>query len=425
MHVAQGVSRSVSRPVRNMLRASLVPAVVLSVTATVSAEMSSWTQGGADAGRSGYVGGSLTLDPLDIEPAWTVELGFSQSGTGSWSARAVATDGAQVYRVALSGYAPGGDYHVMALDIDTGQENWDTIIKGSAFKGVGEPVIAQGKVWVNHAGHSANQAELDKPQLYSLNTVNGQVESRTTYSAQHGESDRPTTDGTLLVAQAGYYGGMSAFRADDGGTLWNVSGSQSVSPAAALTDQYFFAYDEGVYSRTTGAFIKDVTDPDGYSLRNPTVNREGGLFYRTPNGVSAFDSVTLGHRWNLDLGESIRAMAVGDGKVVVFTPNWVRVLDDSTGAEIQNYFSASEIVYGEIALTDSHVFLQDIGHTIAVDLETGDESWRVDDRGEMALGDGYLFLSNHAGIRAYAVPEPGSLLALVGLGTPIFLHRRK
>lgn len=390
------------------------------VAGSASASISGWTQRGGDAGHSGYVGGAI--DPSKITHAWTATFNTPPGGTAIWGMSAVATDGENVYRTARNGPQRGIDFQIVAFDLHTGLEKWAIPLTSDASEGIGEPTLTNGKVWVNRAGHSSNTGKGMGPILYALDSTDGQVLSATGYSAQWGENDRPVTDGSIVVAEAGYYGGMSAYDASDGSVVWHKSSNASSNPYPTLTDDYIFARGNKVYSRDSGNSIAAITHATLRNLSSPTLSPDGPLIYTAYEGFVVYDPKTLGFLWEMTLESRPVAVAAGNGRIVVATEHWVRSYDATTGALQTTYQSVYELRYNEIVLTDSHVFLQRSIGTLALDLDTGLEAWHTLDRGKMAAANGYLLLSDHEGVRAYTLPEPAAL-AIFGLGVLTVLRR--
>lgn len=382
-----------------------------------------WTQRGSDSGHTSYL--EIGVDPVSFVQAWNKPLTYTNSGTGSWSEEAVASDGVRVYRTALEGYAPTGTYHVIAYDLATGSEVWHRTFIGNAFEGVGEPSVAGGVVYVNRAGHSgiSGGTSSDLPVLYGLDAATGATLVARNYEAQWGSNERPAIDGNQLVAEDGYYGGMSSFSTPSLGKQWTRPGHQLEKPFAAFDDQYVYAYGEEVFSRTTGASLPSLTHPWQYaSLTDPMVSAssrvlldvsgsEGGV---TRNGVAAYDGDTHQLLWTATTPTYVGAKAVGNGIVAATAGQQLLLFRESDGALLRTWNAPSSLL-GEIVLTQSHVFVQSISSGVArvhaIDLSSGQEVWTFENRNspsgtyamEMAMAGDKLLLSNHDFVRAFSL----------------------
>lgn len=381
-----------------------------------------WTQRGGDAGHTAYV--DLSFDPATLSESWFAALGYPQSGTGSWSERAVAIDEAHVYRTALEGYAPSGTYHVIAYDVQTGDEVWHRTFRGNAFEGVGEPSVAGGIVYVNRAGHSSGGTDADLPRIYGLDAGTGATLLERRYSAQWGSNERPVIDNNQLIVEDGYYGGISAYTASTLSRQWFVGRSAAYNPPfAALDENYAYAFGNEVYRRSDGTRLPSIVHPTFTTVVDPMVSDSGRVFFdasgyvdgATRFGVSAFDGSTHQHLWTTTTPFGVGAKAAGNGVVAVTSGRDLLILNETDGSELQRW-QAPFNLGTEIVLTPSHAFVQSsssgLARVHAVDITTGEEVWSFEHRVssgsavmEMAFGSGHLVLSHHLFVRAFGFPD--------------------
>ncbi|WP_068415428.1 Ig-like domain-containing protein [Planctomyces sp. SH-PL62] len=407
--------------------ASLVTAVdtLTVIGARAAAPSAVWTQRGGDAGHTSYV--DARIDASGIELAWSRPLTYDANGSWAQSGnRAVAIDEMHVYRTDLDGYWASGDYHIIAYDLKTGAEVWNQILVGNGP--VSAPSVVDGKVYVNRSGHSgiSGGTEDDQPWLYVLDARTGAIIRRQTYSAQWGSDERPAIEGDQLVAYDGYYGGFSAWTTSTLARRWNNPGPQLENPMAAFDSQYIYAYDNRVYSRSTGAQVGNVAAPAGMSwIGSPVVSDAGRLLfdvrdsehYATRFGVSSYDAQTRTPLWTVLLPAAPTGKAVGDGVVAVVAGTQLILLDETTGDRIGGW-DAPEALNPEIVLTRSHAFVQtstdSYSRVYAINLATGRAEWSYENRNrgesgatfmEMAFGGGRLLLSHDAFVTAFAAPE--------------------
>ena len=207
--------------------------------------------------------------------------------SGSWAQegnRAVAIDENRVYRTELNGYWANGDYHVMAYDLQTGQLLWNRIIVGNGP--VSAPSVGNGLIYVNRSGHSgiSGGTSSDLPFLHAIDPATGATVLQVAYSAQWNTDERPAIDGNQLVSWNGYYGGMGSWNAATLTEEWRSGGSIYEGPKAAFDSQFIYAYDDLVYNRTTGTFVRELTGPAGYAwLDDPIVSPTGRVFFDAQN----------------------------------------------------------------------------------------------------------------------------------------------
>lgn len=403
-----------------------------------------WTQRGGDAGHSSYV--DVSFDPAALTEVWSQPLGYSQSGTGSWSERAVAIDEARVYRTALEGYAPSGTYHVIAYDLQSGSEEWHRTFVGNAFEGVGEPSVAGGIVYVNRAGHSgiSGGTNADLPRIYGLDAATGNTVLERTYAAQWGSNERPVIAAGRLVVEDGYYGGISSYQASSLTRQWFVGrGAAYDPPFAALDDQYAYAFNTEVYRLTDGVRLPNIVHPAPYSsVSDPMVSSSGRVLFDVSYseagtaryGVAAYDGDTHALLWTANTPEFVRAKAVGNGLVAAAAGQDLFLFSEADGSLVGSWH-APAILSGEIVLTRSHVFVQSYGSSLAtvhaVDLDTRQQVWSYQNNVfggaimEMAFGGDRLLLSHHLFVRAFGIesvngePTARNLSASTAEDTPL------
>lgn len=380
-----------------------------------------WTQRGADAGHTGYI--DINVNPSAIQERWTAPLNYASSGTGSWAERGVAIDESRVYRTDLEGYAFNGTYHVIAYNLSDGSVAWNKSIIGNAFEGVSEPSVANGIVYVNRSGHSGNSGgtSADYPYLYGLNATTGATELQRSYAAQWGSNERPVIRDNLLVAWDGYYGGVSAWTANNLARQWNKPGSIYDEPLAAIDDQYVYAYGNMVYNRATGAQLANITHYTGLNLSDPTVSASGRLLFKVSgyinnvyySGIAAYDGDTHQNLWTTYTNGFPGIKAVGNGVVAVTAGSRLYFLNEETGVEMRSWYGPATLQY-ELALTRTHAFVQTLSGGVAtvhaINIQTGQEDWKFQntitgEQGnpymEIAVGSGHLVLSHDAFVRTF------------------------
>jgi len=381
-----------------------------------------WTQRGGEAGHDSYQ--PVTFDASVLSLIWDQPLNYTQTGTGSWSERAVAIDATHVYRTDLEGYAFNGTYHVFAYDLETGAQDWHRTFQGNSFEGVGEPSVANGIVYINLAGHSgiSGGTDADLPRIYGLDALTGNTILEQRYAAQWGSNERPVIMDNQLVVEDGYYGGISAYTASTLTKQWFVGrGAAYDPPFAALDDQYAYAFNNEVYRRSNGLKLANITHPDGYSATSPMVSSSGLVFYQgsgyingaTRYAVYAVDGNTHTVQWTFNTPVTSGAKAVGNGIVAVTAGNTLYLLNESDGSLIRTWQAPSTLT-GEIVLTQNQVFVQSVlsstAKVHAIDLATGLEVWNYQNQVsgssavmEMAWGGDHLLLSARNFVRAFKV----------------------
>lgn len=393
--------------------------LVLSVTETFA----EWQMFRGNAGRTAYV--NMPMNSTAPIAAWHLPLSFPQSGTGSWREHGVTTDGQRAFITALEGYAPVGNYHVIAVNLDDGTEAWRQTIAGRAFEGVSSPSYMNGTVYINRAGHSgiSGGSTADFPMLIGINNVTGTIKWQTPYSAQWGENFRPIPTGNQVFAAGGYYGGFYGYDAKSGAQQWFNSATTWGPPndGVAVTAEHVLI-DNRVYDRHNGAAAGSFNHPTGLSMSTPVVSGTQ-IFFRTTAGLAAFDSTTRLRQWESPFPSTIRATAVNPDLVVVAAGNSLSLLDCDTGDFIRNWVAPTSLS-SEIILTDTHAIVVAGTRTFGINLASGQADWSVMDSGEIAVSGDLLLVSSSNQVNAYRVPEPASALFALTIGTMSLLRLR-
>ena len=328
-----------------------------------------------------------------------------------WNQQAIAVHGDRVFRTDRDSASNG--HLLFALDIQTGAELWQKPFTYRAPEGVGAPSVYGTMVYVSRAGHSGNSAGPyeDLPKLYGLDVATGGEVFVETYSAQWGSNERPTIDGNQLVTESGYFGGMSSYDPTAGTKQWSVYKTNANDrPNAAMDDQYVYAFDDEVYDRSTGDFICNLTHPDGWSLDGPIVSSSGTVVLKSSRGAAAFDATTHALLWDFATPSSVVRTAIGNGLVALTAGSHLYLIDQETGTELLDWDAGANLVYRDLVLTRSHVFVQTTSQVIAVDLARGQSSWTYPAAGELAYSDGHLFLSTPDAVIAFVPVARGGAI---------------
>jgi hypothetical protein len=379
-----------------------------------------WEQGGGNAGHSGYV--NTAFDPGELDLVWNQPQPLGDLGSFNWNEIGVAVDRLRVYRThRVQNGESFAAYTLTAYDLQFGHQLWQRTLAGAAHAGVGEPSLGgTGMVYVNRAGHSGNSGESldDWPRLLGINSHSGDIWLEQTYSSQWGSSERPVIADGQVVAESGYYGGMSAFTANTLTREWFVENGALESPRPALDDEYVYAFNNHVYRRATGERLTDVAHASFQYEHEPIVSDSGKVLYSLWDSypypqafaIVAFDGNTHAELWTTPIGDRIQGKAVGNGIVAVTAGRDLILLDESTGALIRSWHAPNALT-SEIALSRSHAFVQStngFSATVhAVDLATGQDVWSFSHSAhppyvKLALIDQVLVLSGTTFVRTYS-----------------------
>jgi hypothetical protein len=114
-------------------------------------------------------------------------------------------------------------------------------------------------------------------------------------------------------------------------------------------------------------------------------------------------------------------MAAGNGRLAVKHADGISFYDITSGVNYKN-LAVPTVNTNEIILTQTHLFVH-IGNALigdeihAINVVTGESEWRFPAvyNDSIALGDGYLFVSDEIGVTAISliVPEPTTVMLAV------------
>jgi hypothetical protein len=374
-----------------------------------------WTQAGADAGHSAYV--DLSPVPGQITTAWNVTTLPSVPG--------VAVDQDHVFRtVILTSGGLSQRYEIQAHRILDGSLTWKTELIGYSIQAPSVASVFNGKVFVNVPGHSQSGVGRE-PKLYELDAATGAIVAVQTYGAQFGSNDRPVIQNNLVIAEAGYYGGVTGYRASTLEPLWNNGGSQTIPPKATITGTTIVAYGNRLYAKSDGS--PNGTQPDVQSgkLTDAIYSPSGIVFFQgigtssatKPAFVTAIDDVTRTTLWTANF-DNVRSKAVGNGIVAVASNDKVTLLSETNGTDIRSWNAPAPLI-GEIAITNTHVFVQTFQgiHTgtatvHAVNIATGLSEWSYSNTNNsefpsmsIAIGSGRLVLSTRTKVATFTLGD--------------------
>lgn len=394
-----------------------------STSAQAATSDKDWSQHAGNAGHTRYV--NMGVSPDAIKELWSVPISYAHSTGHAWDEWDVAIDESHVYRTALEGYPPSGNFHILALDLDHGTQQWKKTLTGRAHAGVRAPSASDGIVYVNRAGHSgiSGGSSADNPKLYGFNADTGQQLFVTNYSDQWGSYDRPNIRGDTVIMEGGYYGGTYAYEATSGAVRWFDS-----SIGAHLLTQGGFYSNEGLSSYANASKIRDVAHPSISSITLVLANTEANLLLtKSIDTLSAFNDTSGVWEWDYTLASGLSTFAATPDRIVAAGNTRLEVIDRQTGNLLVDWEGSASLRYDQLAVTNTHAFVQDTrGLVSAVNLETGETDWfKSAPIGTLAVGHGLLVLSSRYEVRAYGlIPEPSSLILLGIAGLALILRRQ-
>jgi outer membrane protein assembly factor BamB len=405
------------------------------------AHASDWSQAQANAQHTGYVPGRY--DPASFRFLWHVD---APDFTGAPPDRQVAIDDQNVYNTVLEGHFGSGTYHVLALDRATGTETWRHSIPGLT-QPVSAPSVMDNLVYVHDFGHSGSSGGSDPanhPALVGIRTLDGSTQFRRTHAGQFLAGSRPTPSQGQVFAAGGFFGGLDAYNATTGASLWFRALNQQYGWIPAADETHVYVYmgygasgpgpDPGrlfAVNRATGVLDYEILHPQStFSSPDQDVVL-GGMndaltitFGMGGSILVSFDLVAHSIAWQVP-GSFRGKMAVHNGQVAIPNGQTLAFLDQATGAPLWSW-SAGTDVFGNVILTDNLAFVRTPGLVHAIDLATRQSVWSTPAVGHLALAHGLLVVSSNDGVTAYQVPEPPTLLlAMMVLASAAMVKARR
>ena len=102
---------------------------------------------------------------------------------------------------------------VVALDARTGKQQWAYDL--GARDSYDPPAFGGGTVYLQTGGHGNSF-------VWAISAADGSLRWRSAYGNQSSPRFVPTIAGETVYVAAGYYGGMAAYDATTGASLWSI-----------------------------------------------------------------------------------------------------------------------------------------------------------------------------------------------------------
>ena len=377
------------------------------------AQAQEWAQYRGNAQHTGFADVSLQAD---ASLAWSKPLNIS-SGVAVADGRVFAS---------TSGYFNG--QYLYALDARTGEELWKKDF-GSVHS-VNPPSVDNGVVYLQTGNHGSDS------YFRGYNAADGSLTVKSPFSAQWERYQSPTIYEGNAYVNAGYYGGAYSYDLSTGDTRWAVGLAQYDGWTPAINDRHLVAFVGGQLvelDRNSGSVLQTITAPSfswsGWTSTSPVL--DGDVAYASASGtLTRFNLLTGGVDWSsagvssqiaLDGDEifavrngSLASLNAADGLV-----NWL--WEDSANSNLGN----------SIIATQNLLIVSGGGSkTYLIDRQSRSLLQTLNVSGELALGDGQLFVSSGSSLNAFnltAVPEPSMVLlwALGFAGLGLAARRRQ
>ena len=384
-----------------------------------------WPMYQANARHTGYV--PLSLDPAGFELLWqrTVAQGRALNPV-------TAADG-KVF-CSLVSYFTGGD-SLFALDAASGSVLWSKSFTGSnggPFS-VNPPSYAFGNVYIQTGNHGSDT------WLRAYDAATGEFAFQSAHSAQWERYFAPTIHDGKVFVNGGYYGGAYGFDAFTGAQEWFTGLPQydEWTPAVEGDRVYCYVgeYQPGLYilDRTSGVTVGFIADPNfdwnGWSMDlAPVVGNHSDVIVIHDGRLINFDTASRTIRWELD-GSYTGQPTVAHDAIFAVRNGRLAVLDEVTGTSLWSWQPPQGQLSGSMIATDTHLFGATSTTVYAVDLVSHQTAWSHPVSGQLALGNGALYVAGPSGVLtavrlAQANRPPDCSGAIASVYRPAILDRR-
>jgi len=364
-----------------------------------------WETFQRDAGHTGYV--PVTINPSRISRIWE----WQRTNPGVIPGiNAVVTAPGSVFVSDDSYHAPIASLY--ALKETTGALLWRQDFED--YPALNPPAVSNGRIYVATTGH-------EQTFLWSFAAADGTPRSQSSFGGQWPNVLAPTVANGIAYTNGGYFGGgVYAFDADDGMSLWSrFSGDDDMTTPAVANGRAYF-YDGTalkIYDAYDGSVLGSIVDPyepgQGYShhgapmLGSPdhVLSFSGGAFSgRASSQVEQYESRPLldfspvagSVRWRTAKDYKTQP-AVADGVVYAASnnPKSFDAIDEHTGQVLWSWGpgTADTEFHRNVVVTQNVAFVSTNRALYAIDLATHRPVWSSPTPGMVAIsGSGIMYV---------------------------------
>jgi len=350
----------------------------------------SWPMFQANERHTGYQ--PMTLDPTQFALLWQTAIG--QQG---FPLNPVTAAEGRVFCSLSVDVGPS----LFALEAASGTELWSKTFSGGPFS-VNPPSFGYGNVYIQTCDHA------DDTWLHAFDATTGATVFRSPHSAQWERYYAPTISEGKVYINGGYYGGAYGFDAFTGAEQWFTGLPQydEWTPAidGDLVYSYVGEYQPGLYilARATGAVVGFIPDHNfdwnGWSMNlAPVVGAHSDVIVIHDGRLINFDTASRTIRWELD-GNFVGQPTVAHDEIFAIQGGRLAVLDEVTHASKWSWQPPQGQLSGTLIVTDTHVFGATGQKVYAIDLGSHQSPWSYPASGQLALGNGALYVAGSTGL---------------------------
>lgn len=353
-----------------------------------------WTMFQGNAAHTGYV--PVTLDPDKFTTRWQ-QAATTVPGTYLTDVASTATSGGLLF--------VSGNNHLFALKEFDGSTSWSYDFSTLQFPSVNPPGIAKGVAYVAAGQQSSTY-------LFSFDTANGTVLSKSEMSSQWENYLAPTIGAKGVYTNAGTYGGLYGFTTTGQQLFFDYEAQTSLwTPAVDANGVYTYTGILQVSDPVTGAVTHSIADPTFTNYTyviggSPVIGAPGSIFVANyENSVlngGGIGNTLLNFRvssnsiaWQIP-GDYPSTPAYYNGRVYAGNNNPVQleIREESDGKLLWSWVppQAGDVGFiSEVLLTKNLVFVSTNLATYAVDLTTHETVWSMPLVGKLSLSSNGVF----------------------------------
>lgn len=371
------------------LRPSRLAPFLCALVVSGLAQAQSWPMHQGNASHTGHAPVTVVTDA--IRTAWSKQL--TDGGVGLTG---VAVANGRLF-VSSTGYFSG--QFLYALNAATGKRLWK-VDYGSVFS-VNPPSYADGLVYVQTGNHGVDT------WLRGLDAKTGEQRFQSPHAAQWERYLAPTVYKNQVYVNAGYYGGMQAFRKDSGVSQWFLGLPQYDQWTPAVDERHAYSFVGGtmhVVDRPTGQLAFTMEDPGfdwtGWSAHQaPVLGGQGDVYVTSGGRLVKFDVERRRMVWKKDDASYLGQAAIANGVVYASSNVGVIARAQAGGERLWTWWVPStESVASNLVITNTHLFVSTNVATHCVDLTTHQTVWTTSAVGQLAVADGHLYIAGATGL---------------------------
>ena len=402
-----------SRWWKRWLTMALLSIVGWTASGVSAAEDGSWPMFQGNPAHTGYV--PVSLNPTNFALLWqtTINAGVALNPV---------TEGDGKVFVSEIGYFT--DVGLYALSATNGSVLW-SVDYGDIYS-LNPPSYGYGNVYIEN-GNGIGGGEVSGAGLSAYQAGTGAAVFRSPIGAQWERYLAPTLFNGNVYVDGGYYGGMYSFNATNGTQNWFGYVAQYDGWTPAVDSNYCYAFTgSGDETPITGQFCMIdrfsgrtdylVTDNnfvwDGYTMYGTVVlgahndafaiDQSGTSSYSGSGSLLMFDLRSDGTNtphigWALT-GSFIGQPTIANNVLYVNDGGILVAFDELTGSRLWAWGAASAgSLTGTIVATDNLLFVGTGTTTYAIDLGSHQAVWSYPVSGDLAWGDGVLYVAGASG----------------------------